>query len=269
MSPVMATNLGLVKLGPGASAGSTRRSPAGPAPVPQDDPARREPAELQALAEEANRELAGAPAAEIVRWAVAEFGERFCLTSSMADGVLAHVVSRVAPGVDVIFLDTGLHFPETLRVRDTVARTLPVNVRSIRPRQTVGQQDGEYGPRLFSRAPDECCALRKVEPLERALADYDAWAAGLRRDESPTRANTPVVGFDPRRGKVKVNPIAAWTQVEVDNYIARWNVPVNELFRQGYTSIGCWPCTRRTKAGEDPRAGRWAMFEKTECGLHV
>ena len=144
-----------------------------------------------------------------------------------------------------------------------------VNVRSIRPRMTVGQQDGEYGPRLFARNPDECCFLRKVEPLERALADYDAWATGLRRDESPTRANTPVVAFDPKRGKVKVNPIAAWTQADVDRYIARWNVPVNELFKKGYGSIGCWPCTRRTKAGEDPRAGRWAMFEKTECGLHV
>ena len=237
--------------------------------VPPAPPGRRTAAELRALATEAGRELEGAPAEEIVRWAVGTFGERFCLTSSMADGVLAHVVSRVAPGVEVLFLDTGLHFEETLRTRDLVQRTLPVRVRSLRPRLTVGQQDGEYGPRLFSRQPDQCCALRKVEPLERALADYDAWAAGLRRDESPTRANTPVVGFEPNRGKVKVNPIAAWTQADVDRYIARYDVPVNPLFKQGYSSIGCWPCTRRTKAGEDPRAGRWAMFEKTECGLHV
>ncbi|WBB74676.1 phosphoadenylyl-sulfate reductase [Micromonospora sp. WMMD1128] len=233
------------------------------------DPARRDPEELRALAEEAGRELADAPALEIARWAAETFGERFCVTSSMADGVVAHLVSRVAPGVDVVFLDTGLHFPETLRVRDEVARRMPVRVRSIRPRMTVGQQDGQYGPRLFNRSPDECCQLRKVEPLERALAGYDAWAAGLRRDESPTRANTPVVGFDARRGKVKVNPIAAWTQREVDAYVARHDIPVNELFARGYGSIGCWPCTRRTKAGEDPRAGRWAMFEKTECGLHL
>ncbi|MEW2381714.1 phosphoadenylyl-sulfate reductase [Micromonospora sp. NPDC047707] len=253
MSLVSAANLGLV----GA---------AGPHPA---DPTRRDPDELRALAEEAGRQLEGAPALEIARWAAETFGARFCVTSSMADGVLAHLVSRVAPGVDVVFLDTGLHFPETLRVRDEVARTLPVTVRSIRPRLTVGQQDGEYGPRLFNRSPDDCCQLRKVEPLERALAGYDAWAAGLRRDESPTRANTPVVTFDTRRGKVKVNPIAAWTQGDVDAYVSRWNVPVNELFGRGYGSIGCWPCTRRTKAGEDPRAGRWAMFEKTECGLHV
>ncbi|MGC4849589.1 phosphoadenylyl-sulfate reductase [Micromonospora sp. DT15] len=253
MSLVSAANLRLV--GPGGSTSV--------------DPARRDPDELRALAEQAARDLEGAPALEIARWAAQTFGERFCVTSSMADAALAHLVSRVAPGVDVVFLDTGLHFPETLRVRDEVARTLPVNVRSIRPRLTVGQQDGQYGPRLFNKSPDDCCQLRKVEPLERALTGYDAWAAGLRRDESPSRANTPVVTFDARRGKVKVNPIAAWSQKDVDSYIARYNVPVNELFKQGYGSIGCWPCTRRTKAGEDARAGRWAMFEKTECGLHV
>jgi phosphoadenosine phosphosulfate reductase len=229
----------------------------------------RSPDELRELATRAGRDLEGAPAEEIVRWAAETFGARFCMTSSMADGVLAHVVSRVMPGVDVLFLDTGLHFEETLRVRDAVARTLPVNVRSIRPRLTVGQQDGLYGPRLFARSPDECCALRKVEPLERALRPYDAWAAGLRRDESPTRANTPVVAYEPSRGKVKVNPLAAWTQADVDAYIARHDVPVNPLVKQGYASVGCWPCTRRTKAGEDPRAGRWPMFDKTECGIHT
>ena len=225
--------------------------------------------ELIELAAAAGRDLEGAPAEEIVRWAATTFGARFCVTSSFADAVLVHLVSRVAPGTDVVFLDTGLHFPETLRVRDQVAATLPVRVRSIRPRLTVGQQDGQYGPRLFSREPDECCSLRKVEPLERALGGYDAWAAGLRRDESPTRANTPVVHFEAARGKVKVNPLAAWTQQDVDAYISRWNVPVNPLFSQGYGSVGCWPCTRRTKAGEDPRAGRWPLFDKTECGLHT
>lgn len=224
---------------------------------------------LQELAADAGRALAGASAEEIVRWASDTFGPRFCVTSSFADAVLVHLVSRVAPGTDVVFLDTGLHFPETLRVRDQAAATLPVRVRSIRPRLTVGQQDGLYGPRLFSRDPDECCALRKVEPLERALADYDAWAAGLRRDESPTRANTPVVHFEAARGKVKVNPLAAWSQADVDAYISRWNIPVNPLLSQGYGSVGCWPCTRRVRAGEDPRSGRWPLFDKTECGLHA
>jgi phosphoadenosine phosphosulfate reductase len=225
--------------------------------------------DLVGVATDAGHSLEGAPAEEIIRWAAGTFGPRFCVTSSFNDAVLAHLVSRVAPGTDVVFLDTGLHFPETLRVRDQVAAAMPVRVRSIRPRQTVGQQDGAYGPRLFSREPDECCALRKVEPLERALAGYDAWGAGLRRDESPTRANTPVVHYEASRGKVKVNPLAAWSQADVDAYISRWNVPVNPLASQGYLSVGCWPCTRRTRAGEDPRAGRWPLFDKTECGLHA
>ena len=174
----------------------------------------------------------------------------------MADAVLAHLVSRVAPGVDVVFLDTGLHFPETLRVRDRSPRTLPVNVRSIRPRQTVGQQDGEYGPRLFARDPDECCLLRKVEPLERALADYDAWAAGLRRDESPTRANTPVVAFDARRGKVKVNPIARLDPGRRGRVHRPLRTCRSTSCSAGATrSIGCWPCTRRTQGRRGP-AGR-------------
>jgi phosphoadenosine phosphosulfate reductase len=224
--------------------------------------------ELAELAAVAAVRLEGSPAEKIVEWAVAEFGERFCVTSSFSDAVLAHVVSRVAPGVDVVFLDTGLHFAETLRVRQTAAENLPINVRSIRPRLTVAEQDAEYGPRLYAREPDECCFLRKVEPLERGLAGYDAWAAGLRRDESPSRANTPVVGFEASRGKVKVAPLAAWTEADVDAYISRYDVPVNTLLRQGYASVGCWPCTRRTPPGGDPRAGRWPAFDKNECGIH-
>src|SRR3954469_15237290 len=236
MTIMAATSLNLVNLG---------------GPVPSS-PGRRSPAELEALARDAAVALEGAPAEEIAKWATDTFGARFCVTSSMADAVVAHLFSRVSPGVDVVFLDTGLHFPETLKVRDTVAATMNVNVRSIRPRMTVGQQDGEYGPRLFARNPDECCFLRKVEPLERALTEYDAWATGLRRDESPTRANTPVVAFDAKKGKVKVNPIAAWTQADVDRYVSRWNVPVNELFKKGYGSIGCRPCPRRSEGWPDP-----------------
>ena len=225
--------------------------------------------QLREIAARAAVELDRQPAEKIVEWALDTFGERFCVTSSFADAVLAHVVSRVAPGIDVIFLDTGLHFAETLRVRDTAAATLPITVKSVTPRLTVGQQDGLYGPRMFERDPDECCFLRKVEPLERALEPYDAWAAGLRRDESPTRADTPVVHFEYARGKVKVNPLAHWTQADVDAYIARHDVPVNELVRRGYASVGCRPCTAPVAPGADPRSGRWAMFDKTECGLHA
>jgi phosphoadenosine phosphosulfate reductase len=224
--------------------------------------------DLRELALTAAARLEGQPADKIVEWALGEFGERFCVTSSFADAVLAHVVSKVAPGIDVVFLDTGLHFAETLRVREIVQRTLPVTVRSVRPEQSVAEQGEEYGPKLWARNPDECCALRKVEPLERALDRYDAWAAGLRRDESPSRANTPVVQFEAARGKVKVSPLYNWTQADVDAYISRHNVPVNALLRQGYASVGCWPCTKRTPPGSDPRAGRWPMFDKSECGLH-
>jgi phosphoadenosine phosphosulfate reductase len=228
----------------------------------------RDRTELMSLATEAAARLEGRSAEQVVEWALGEFGERFCVTSSFADAVLAHVVSKVAPGIDVVFLDTGLHFAETLRVREVVQRTLPVTVRSIRPDQTVAEQAAEHGAQLWARNPDECCALRKVEPLERALDRYDAWAAGLRRDESPSRANTPVVQFEASRDKVKVSPLYAWTQADVDAYISRYNVPVNALLRQGYASVGCWPCTRRTPPGSDPRAGRWPMFDKSECGLH-
>jgi phosphoadenosine phosphosulfate reductase len=238
-------------------------------PGPSTTPGRRSAAELEAVALSANRALDGASAEKVVEWAAGEFGERFAVTSSFADAVLAHVVSRVIPGVEVIFLDTGLHFPETLRVRDQVARTLPLRVLNVSPARTIGQQDGEHGPRLFARDPDSCCAMRKVEPLRRALEPYDAWAAGLRRDEGPTRANTQLVAYDSSRAKVKLSPLAYWTQSDVDAYIERYNVPVNALIRDGYGSVGCWPCTRRTAPGEDPRSGRWAMFDKTECGLHA
>jgi phosphoadenosine phosphosulfate reductase len=224
--------------------------------------------ELTELAAAGAAVLEGAPAEAVIEWAVDTFGSRFCVTSSFADAVLAHLASRVAPGIDVVFLDTGLHFPQTLRVRDQVEATIPVRVLSIQPRLTVGQQDGVYGPRLYSREPDECCAMRKVEPLERALSNYDAWGAGIRRSEGPSRANTREVDMEYARGKVKVAPLARWSDDDVAAYVEKYNVPVNSLISEGYASVGCWPCTRRTLPGEDPRAGRWPMFDKTECGLH-
>ncbi len=245
MSVVTATGLGLVTVG----------TPA---------PRRESAATLEALARDAGRDLEGAPAEEIARWATDTFGSRFCVTSSMADAVVAHLFSRVAPGVDVVFLDTGLHFPETLKVRDTVARTMNVNVRSIRPRLTVGQQDGEYGPRLFARSPDECCFLRKVEPLERALADADCWISGVRRDQSPSRAGTEEIGWDARRGLWKANPLAAWSEQDIWLHIHDRGLPYHPLHDRGYSSIGCAVCTL---PGEG-REGRWAGTERTECGLH-
>ncbi|MFG2934719.1 phosphoadenylyl-sulfate reductase [Streptomyces sp. NPDC048282] len=224
--------------------------------------------ELKALAEQAGRDLEDASALEILQWAVDTFGKGFCVTSSMEDAVVAHLASRVQKGVDVVFLDTGYHFPETIGTRDAVEAVMDVNVITLTPRQTVAEQDAQYGPRLHDRDPDLCCRLRKIQPLERGLTKYAAWATGLRRDESPTRANTPVVGWDEKRQKVKISPIARWTQDDVDDYVAEHGVLTNPLLMDGYTSVGCAPCTRRVLEGEDTRAGRWAGRAKTECGLH-
>jgi phosphoadenosine phosphosulfate reductase len=224
--------------------------------------------DLQQLAEQAGRDLEDAPALDILRWATAAFGSRFCVTSSMEDAVVAHLASRVAPGVDVVFLDTGYHFPETVGTRDAVAAVMDVNVITLTPAQSVAEQDAEFGPRLHDRNPDLCCAMRKVAPLDQQLRSYDAWATGLRRDESPTRANTPVVGWDAKRQKVKISPIARWSQEDVERYVAEHGVLTNPLLMDGYTSIGCAPCTRRVLEDEDVRAGRWAGRSKIECGLH-
>jgi phosphoadenosine phosphosulfate reductase len=225
--------------------------------------------ELAADAERAAYDLEEATAAEIVAWAVAAFGGRLCVTASMTDSVVIDLASKVAPGIDVVFLDTGYHFPETIGTRGAVAATYPVNLLSITPVHSVAEQDALHGPRLYERDPDLCCALRKVEPLERALRDYDAWVTGLRRDESPSRAATPVVAWDASRGKVKVNPIARWTQDDVEAYVAANNILINPLLQDGYASVGCAPCTRRVAPGEGARAGRWSGLAKVECGIHA
>ena len=224
--------------------------------------------ELKELVQVAGAELELAPAEVIIEWAVATFGDRFAITSSMSDAVLAHVASKVAPGLDVVFLDTGYHFAETIGTRDAVAATLPLHVVNVQAEQSVAEQDATYGKDLYKRDPDLCCALRKVKPLEDALARYDAWATGLRRDETHNRVIAPVIGWDEKKRKVKVSPLARWTGEEVDRYIAENGVLVNPLQYDGYPSIGCWPCTRRVSPGEDPRSGRWAGLAKTECGIH-
>jgi phosphoadenosine phosphosulfate reductase len=225
--------------------------------------------DLRVLAASAASALEGAHPLDVLRWAGATFGDRFAITSSMGDAVLTSLAAEAVPGVEVIFLDTGYHFAETLATRDRVAKELDVSVVNVRPQLTVAQQNIQHGQSLYNRDPDACCAMRKVEPLDRVLRGYDAWASGIRRDESPSRANTPVVGWDAKRGIVKVNPLAGWTQSDVDSYAAERGVIVNPLVELGFASIGCAPCTRRVSTGEDARAGRWAGREKTECGLHV
>ena len=221
------------------------------------------------LAAQAAQALDGATAQEIVQWAADTFDDRLCVTSSMTDAVLVDLVSKVQPGVDVIFLDTGYHFAETIGTRDAVAASLPVNVITVEPKHTVAEQDAAYGTKLHDRDPDRCCAMRKVEPLRRSLEPYHAWISGIRRDESESRRNVRVVDWDAKRGLVKINPIAAWTESDVDEYASENGVLINPLVQLGYASIGCAPCTRPVAEGEDARAGRWAGRSKTECGLHV
>lgn len=225
--------------------------------------------ELKALVEEAAPRLEGASAAEVAAWAAENFGGSLAVACSMADAVLPHVIAEAAPGVDVLFLETGYHFAETRGTRDAVAEVMDVNVVDVLPKQTVAEQDAQYGEKLHDRDPALCCQMRKVEPLARQLEGYEAWVTGVRRDEAPTRANTPVVTFDERHGLVKINPLVDWSFDDLMDYAEQRGVLVNPLVQLGYPSIGCEPCTKPVAEGEDPRSGRWSGSSKTECGIHL
>ena len=205
---------------------------------------------------------------EILAWAARNYGEKLIVASNMQDAVLVELGAEARPGVDVLFLETGYHFAETLGTRDAVAQVYGVNIVEAHPAQTVAEQDALLGKDLFASDPGRCCNLRKVVPLKETLARYDAWVTGVRRVEAPTRATTPLVTWDERHGLVKVNPIAHWSDAQMEAYIAEHAVLVNPLVGEGYPSIGCRPCTAKPAPGADPRSGRWAGFTKTECGLH-
>ncbi|WP_031468612.1 phosphoadenylyl-sulfate reductase [Sciscionella sediminilitoris] len=226
-----------------------------------------ETARLREIAEEgaALGEI-GADAA--MRWVAETFGDDFIVASNMQDAVLIDVAARTKPDFDVLFLETGYHFAETIGVRDAVDLIYPgVRIVNAEAEQSVADQEAQYG-KLNRTAPDRCCQLRKVVPLQRTLSRYSAWVTGVRRVDAPTRAQTPIVGFDERNGLVKVNPIAAWTDEEFREYLEANGVLENPLVGQGYLSIGCAPCTAKVAPGADPRSGRWAGQAKTECGLH-
>ncbi len=205
---------------------------------------------------------------QILAWAAATYGDGLIVASNMQDAVLVKLGAEARAGVDVLFLETGYHFPETLGTRDAVAQVYGVNIVEAHPEHTVAEQDALLGKDLFATDPGQCCNLRKVIPLKQTLARYDAWVTGVRRVEAPTRATTPLVTWDERHELVKVNPIAHWTDEQMDAYIAENAVLVNPLVGEGYPSIGCQPCTAKPAPGADPRSGRWAGFTKTECGLH-
>ena len=214
------------------------------------------PSELAEL----NEQFETAPASDIIRWAVETFHPHLALTASMTDAVLIDLAVKVEPSIEVVFIDTGYHFPETLDTVELVRRKYGLNLRMM----TVPHHDEE----LWKVDPENCCSAIKVGQLDRALMGKEAWMSGLRRAESPSRVESPILSLD-LRGLMKVNPIATWTDLDVQGYIADHDVPVNPLVHQGYPSIGCQPCTHPVAEGEDPRSGRWVGSDKTECGLHI
>jgi phosphoadenosine phosphosulfate reductase len=235
--------------------------------------------ELVALAERGATELDGANAEELLRWTDEHFGGHtgaglpatsgYVVASNMQDAVLVDLAAKVRPGVDVLFLDTGYHFVETIGTRDAVEAVYDINVVNVMPEHSVAEQDQLHGKNLFERDSAACCRMRKVEPLSKALLGYTAWVTGIRRVEAPTRAKAPLISFDNAFGLVKINPIAAWSDEDMQRYIDANDVLVNPLVYEGYPSIGCLPCTAKPVEGADPRSGRWAGQSKTECGLHA
>lgn len=226
--------------------------------------------DLQQLAERGAAELGEkASAHDLLRWTDENFGGNYIVASNMQDAVLVDLAAKVRPGVDVLFLDTGYHFVETIGTRDAVEAVYDVNVVNVRPENSVADQDRLYGKDLFARDAGACCGMRKVEPLSKALHGYSAWVTGIRRVEAPTRANAPLISWDKAFGLVKINPLAAWSDDDMQDYIDTNGILVNPLVDEGYPSIGCAPCTNKPIAGADPRSGRWAGQSKTECGLHA
>jgi len=207
-----------------------------------------------------SREFEDATASEVIAWGVERFHPHLCMASSMTDAVLIDLAVKVEPAIEVVFIDTGYHFPETIETLEEVRRHYGLNLRIM----TVARQEEA----LWELDPQNCCSAVKVGQLDRALAGKEAWMSGLRRAESPSRVTAPIVGRD-LRGLVKLNPIATWSDEDVARYIAEHDVPVNPLVAQGYTSVGCAPCTQPISDGDHVRAGRWAGSEKLECGLHV
>jgi phosphoadenosine phosphosulfate reductase len=201
-----------------------------------------------------------APASSVIRWAVETFDDSMVVAASFEDIVLIDLVTKVRPGIEVVFLDTEAHFPETLSFVEDVRARYGLNLTVTKP-----------GPDAAAHpcGTEQCCQFRKVEPLRRALAGKRAWMTSLKRADGPTRGDAPIVSWDASFGLVKVNPLATWTDDDITSYLADHALPVHPLVSRGYRSIGCAPTTRPVAEGEDPRAGRWSGLDKSECGLHV
>ena len=207
---------------------------------------------------------------EVLRWALDEFDTDVALATGFgADGcVLVHMLASLRRDARIFYLDTDLLFAETYELRDELERRYGIRFERRASELSLKHQAREYGDDLWERQPDLCCRLRKVEPLKELLSDLGAWITAIRRDQTPARANAGIIERDKNFGLIKINPLAAWSSIDVWNYIAKHDIPFNSLYRAGYSSIGCRPCTSPVKSGEDPRAGRWRGSVKTECGLH-
>jgi phosphoadenosine phosphosulfate reductase len=207
---------------------------------------------------------------DILGWAFQQFENEVAIASGFgAEGmVLIDMASRLGANFRVFTLDTGFLFPETYALMEHVEKRYGVRIERCGSELTPEEQERIYGPALWASQPDQCCALRKVEPLTKKLAELNAWITAIRRDQTAARANTPKVGWDAKFGLIKVNPLADWTWRQVWEYIRAHGVPYNPLHDRNYPSIGCTHCTRRVETGEDLRAGRWSGFQKSECGLH-
>ncbi|WP_422929553.1 phosphoadenylyl-sulfate reductase [Singulisphaera sp. PoT] len=220
---------------------------------------------------ETNLRLKKATPHQILEWAVETFFPKLTMATAFGpEGcAILHMLSEIEPRVRVFNLDTGYQFPETLRLRDRIAEAYGIEVELVQPDMTVAEYEAKNQGPLYVNQPDQCCFDRKIIPLRRAVAGYDAWISSIRADQSAHRAKADVVGWDGKFGLVKVNPLLSWTHRDVWAYVVSNNIPYNPLHDQGYPSIGCWPCTRAVRPGEsDERAGRWAGQAKTECGLH-
>lgn len=219
-----------------------------------------------------NRNLDKSSPQEILGWAFKTFAPDIVLACSFGGGsgmVLLDMAVRIYPQLRVFYLDTDLLFPETYALRDEVARRYGISPVGFKSRLTLAEQAAQHGDALWSRDPDLCCEIRKVEPNRRALEGERAWISGIRRDQASTRRDVQVVSWDTQFNLVKLAPLATWGETQILDYIHEHGVPYNPLYDQGYLSIGCIPCTRVVKPGEDPRAGRWAGTDKIECGIHL
>jgi phosphoadenosine phosphosulfate reductase len=191
-------------------------------------------------------------------------------TAFGAEGcVILAMLADIEPAVRIFNLDTGYQFAETLELREQILERYGIAVEFLRPAESVEAMESRFGGPMYGTNPDECCRIRKIEPLKSALVEYDAWISAIRRDQTPQRAKAGIVEWDSKFGLVKINPLANWTKRDVWNYIVENDVPYNPLHDRGYPSIGCWPCTRPVGAGQDDRSGRWSGFDKLECGLHA